>query len=477
MEGNKSRPKVQRTALRSSRQLDYCTVKNLSAQVGHGPDEWPIVILKELLDNALDACDESEVAPEIRVTIDEHGITVCDNGPGIPPEVVEGIIDFDDRVSTRAAYVSCDRGAQGQAWKTLLLMHYVLSQAESYVEIVSQGLRHGIVIRVDQIQRKVVVQDMVEETPTATEGTSVLIGWPNSPDDEGFLAGRADAEDSDLEESRVLDRNSPSSILRAAKSRFLQVAQEVVILNPHLTLTVDWHGDQVHYTALNTGWQKWRPCDPTSPHWYTAERFQQLVAAYISHDQNNGHPRTVRELIEEFDGLTSTGKQKIVLDATGLSRTPLAGLAHDGRLDSETIATLLAAMQQHSRRIKPAKLGLIGRENIAARFAELGCDMDTLRYRRATGHLDDVPFLLEVAFALNEDLDERRLITGIHWSPTVGNPFRELGENDEALDAILEDLEAGADEPIVLLIHLVHPGVGFSNQGKSAVLLGKWEEP
>src|SRR5687768_15265447 len=142
MDDNRKPHKVQRTALRSSRQLDYCTVKNLTTQIGHGPDEWPLVVLKELLDNALDACDESGVPPEIQITVDEDGITVTDNGPGIPPEVVEGIIDFDNRVSTREAYASCDRGAQGQAWKTLLMMHDALTEAESYVEIAARGVRH-----------------------------------------------------------------------------------------------------------------------------------------------------------------------------------------------------------------------------------------------------------------------------------------------------------------------------------------------
>ncbi len=76
--------KLDRTTLRTSRLLDFCSRKELIAQTGHQPDAWPLVVLKELVDNSLDACEEAEVAPEITIRVDVAGITVIDNGPGIP---------------------------------------------------------------------------------------------------------------------------------------------------------------------------------------------------------------------------------------------------------------------------------------------------------------------------------------------------------------------------------------------------------
>ena len=80
--------------------------KELTAQTGHDPADWPLVILKELVDNSLDSCEEGKVAPAISVTVDERGITVADNGPGIPAETVRGIRDYAVRVSSREAYVN-----------------------------------------------------------------------------------------------------------------------------------------------------------------------------------------------------------------------------------------------------------------------------------------------------------------------------------------------------------------------------------
>jgi DNA topoisomerase VI subunit B len=82
------------------------------------------VVLKELVDNALDACEEAGIAPEVAVRVGAHGITVIDNGPGIPPAVIENILDFSVRVSSREAYISPCRGAQGNALKTIIAMPF-----------------------------------------------------------------------------------------------------------------------------------------------------------------------------------------------------------------------------------------------------------------------------------------------------------------------------------------------------------------
>ena len=70
-------PILERATFRTSRLLDFCSRKELIAQTGHQPEEWPLVLLKELVDNALDACEEAQVAPEIAITVNGHGVTVA----------------------------------------------------------------------------------------------------------------------------------------------------------------------------------------------------------------------------------------------------------------------------------------------------------------------------------------------------------------------------------------------------------------
>src|SRR3954469_3881003 len=98
---NRTGTKLTRAILTSSRMLDFASVKELTAQTGHGVSDWPLVILKELIDNSLEACEEAGIAPEVTITVDEAGIAVADNGPGLPAETLDGALDFMVRVSSR----------------------------------------------------------------------------------------------------------------------------------------------------------------------------------------------------------------------------------------------------------------------------------------------------------------------------------------------------------------------------------------
>ena len=62
----------------------------------------------------------------LSIKADACGITVADNGPGLPQSTLESALDFSVRASNREAYVAPDRGAQGNAMKTLLPMPRVL---------------------------------------------------------------------------------------------------------------------------------------------------------------------------------------------------------------------------------------------------------------------------------------------------------------------------------------------------------------
>jgi hypothetical protein len=105
------------------------------------------------------------------------------------------------------------------------------------------------------------------------------------------------------------------------------MAEDYGWLNPHLSMSVTW--DRVlrstHHLQSNPEWAKWRPSDPTSPHWYDEARLRRLMGAQISRDQDLGRvPRTVREFVSEFRGLSGTAKQKLVLEEADAARLSLA---------------------------------------------------------------------------------------------------------------------------------------------------------
>src|SRR5262245_17625466 len=461
-------PGLQRETFRTSRLLDFCSEKELVAQTGHRPAQWPLVVLKELLDNGLDACEEAGIAPEVAVTVDETAITVADNGPGIPAETVKGVLDFTVRVSSREAYVSPTRGAQGNALKTIVAMPFVLDGRRGRVEIEARGIHHAITFEVDHVRQEPVIRHEQGKSEV-TVGTAVRVPWRNLA--KADLADEADIEHpTDREEEPADGPNSPRSI-GGAKSRFLQIAADYAWLNPHAAITVDWFGERTAITATDTAWSKWKPSEPTSPHWYTTAHLERLIGAYIKHDADNGRKRTVRQLVAEFRGLSGSAKQKRVLDATGLSRAPLSALIKGNGFDHQKIEELLAAMKASSTPVKPVTLGTIGKEHFRHRLAAAGCEMETFEYRRVMEVEDDVPWIVETAFAWCPEAEQRRLMTGVNWPPGIVNPFRELGRYGASLDTILTRARCDTDDPVILVLHIACPRVEYTDRGKSALVL------
>src|SRR5262249_4292970 len=151
--------RLTRVPFKVSRLMEFCTRRELINQTGHDVREWPLVVIKELVDNALDACEEAEIAPVISVTVKDHHIIVRDNGPGIPAKPVEGVLDYGIRVSSREAYVSPTRGAQGNALKTILPMAYVINEhrgegAVGSTVVEANGIAHHIAFSVDHIKQE-----------------------------------------------------------------------------------------------------------------------------------------------------------------------------------------------------------------------------------------------------------------------------------------------------------------------------------
>jgi len=99
-----AKPKLTRVPFTVSRLMEFCTRRELVNQTGHDVSEWPLVVLKELVDNALDACEEAEIAAVIAIDVKGRSIIIEDNGPGIPTKTVDGVLDYSIRVSSREAY-------------------------------------------------------------------------------------------------------------------------------------------------------------------------------------------------------------------------------------------------------------------------------------------------------------------------------------------------------------------------------------
>jgi len=429
--------------------MEFCSQRELQNQTGHSVYEWPLVVIKEVLDNSLDACEEAEVAPEITVIVEQDRIVVEDNGGGVDAQTIASILDYTVRVSSREAYVSPTRGAQGNALKTILAMGYVLQgatgDAVGVTIIESRGVAHRIEFRVDHINNQPKIIHTISSSSIVT-GTKCTIHWP-AP--------------------RLLDEDA-----------FTRLVGAYVWFNPHLTVRGLWSGEEfINVRATNPQWEKWRPRNPTGVHWYDEARLQRYLAAHVSRDRDLGQSRTVREFISEFRGLSGTALQRKILTEVGCSHQSLAAFFGVDQVNRTGIAKLLAAMKAHSKPVAPKHLGIIGAEHFKERFLAAGGAADTFKYQCRKGITgDDIPYVIEFAFGLHQaglqgGWMQREFVTGANWSAAIANPFRRFGNTGEGLESTLAKVRVSANQPVICAAHLASAYIQFADRGKSSIIL------
>jgi hypothetical protein len=441
-------PVLIREAFRTSRLADFASRKELVTQTGHPEGDWPLVAIKEGTDNAIDTCEDAGVAPVIDISIDTAAgeFVISDNGPGITAEIVDGLVDYSVRVSTREAYVSPSRGRQGNALQTLLAMAFALDGERGETLIEARGIAHLVRFTIDPVTLEPRVA--IDRTPSSVNnGTRLSLRWPAKA----------------------------CHLIAAAASRFLPLVAAYATWNPHVALRFSLNGEvDLDVKATEPNWSKWRGSYPIPIHWFDEQSFTRLLAAQVNRDRQLGRrSRPLRQVIGEFHGLSGTAKRAEILAELGAERSSLA----DFFLDAEGVNTvgarqLLRAMCRHSRAVKAAALGVIGREHFHQVIIGEGGDADTFRYHKIEAEgTDGLPFVVEATFGSKEQQNaDCWLLTGVNWSASIGgNPFRFPGYG--GIDRVLESQRVHYTSPVIVAVHLATPLPSFADRGKAAIWL------
>jgi len=346
------------------------------------------------------------------------------------------------RVSDKAYYVSPTRGQLGNALKCVYAASYVADGERGEVEVTTGGTTHRIVVTLDRIGQRPVLDHTTSPEGHVKTGTEVALRWRQVA---GLLARPG-----------IDDSYTAASLLR----RF-------ALFNPHASFHLLAPGaPPVAFNGTEPRWTKWRPTHPTSPHWYTAERLRALLAAYIVTDRDAGRTsRTVREVVAEFAGLSGSAKQKAVTDAAGLTGARLEDIVRGEDLDRTKVAGLLAAMRAESRPVKPKALGMLGAGHLAAHLvAHWDITEESIKYVKKHAVVRGVPVTVETVFGIRSDRTKRReLPVGLNFSPVLRT------ETFVALSPLVAVNRIDAHDPVVLAAHVACPVVRFADRGKAAL--------
>jgi DNA topoisomerase VI subunit B len=169
---------LDRTTFQMSRVLEFFSEKELQMQIGFPRHGWPIALLKELIDNALDACETAGTLPEIEIILEPDALSVQDNSPGLPASTLERSLDYLIRVSDKAYYVSPSRGQLGNALKCMWAAPYVTHGDRGAVEVHIAGTRHRIAVTLDRIAEAPKLHHDQSPDGFVKTGTLVKLCWP-----------------------------------------------------------------------------------------------------------------------------------------------------------------------------------------------------------------------------------------------------------------------------------------------------------
>ncbi len=419
---------------------EFFTVGGLTAQTGQPADRFPYVIIKELIDNGLDAAEYAGVAPEIDVHV-THGrglttIRISDNGGGIDPETVTRMLNFKTRTSDKSAYRTPTRGQQGNAVKTIFGMPHALGLDEPVI-IESKGVRHSLRCWLDPAG---VVRVEHDQTPIEMAENSVLVSIPYSTVDG------------------------------------LHWVRSYALFNPHVTFSVkideiENGSEQAEsietvfdetYRNTNSEFQKFGPGDLASAHWYREQDFRRLVYLHIS---AGGSDMLLRDFVRQFRGLAGTAKAKSVC-----SRFDQKRLSQFDDADDD-IKRLLESLKSESQTPKPAILGVIGADHFHDRLDEL-YSVEKFQYRKRAIEIDGVPYIVELAIAKTKS---RGFIhAGVNFAKSFGDPIPEIFDCGQFQSYGLRGLKNNLnnDDQLAIAFHLVSPSLSFQDRGKTRLFLG-----
>jgi hypothetical protein len=465
---------LNRTTFETSRAAEYFETTELQAQTGQPRRRFADVVLKELTDNALDACEQAGIcAPVVEIEVREHGgyvyITVSDNGPGLPAKTLKRTLNFETRTSDKAAYRSPTRGAQGNALKTVLGIPHALGGRQRVV-IEAQGLRHSV--RVWATPAGDVRHDAPAERIGPTTGTRITVPIPRT------IPGQEEFDPRQWARSFALF-NPHASVRFVGFGRFSGKTQQADSAGHK---TVDFYQPTVSAAAFT----KYVPSNPISPHWYDAGSLDKLIHSHIADAHKGGRDLPLREFVRQFKDLTGTAKAKQVCDF-------LPQIRHLSDFDSEAggdvlmgTDKLLAAMKAFTSPPKHKVLGTVGKAHFKERFEEYYGELWRFDYKRAFGEhgaSPGLPLVFEVAVA--EMAVGGDLFTAINYSPTlrkdplmdvelIGHPLKARGLESFLLEGYAHPTRTYTYDPgpyprPVVAAHIIAPGLAFMDRGKTRI--------
>jgi hypothetical protein len=444
-----------------SRGLDFVVLDELNKRTGIEAKDVLSFGLSELLCNALDEHDATEINIDVQTVGDFDVLTVSDNGKRkFKRSDLELVVDFENKASSKRGFMQVSRGILGNALKCLFGYSYALAESRELVPqpitISSTTVTYTISISPNKIGQ--VIESQITEIPRIDDRfTSVKVSFP---------ANRDRTLSESMRELRDKIRGSGN-------------------VNPTRKITFNLYGEK-GTTGIAQGGQEIR--QETSVLWYTSKQFIELFEDYLRTSPDT----QVKDFIEMFRGFSrKTAIRDILQEVNGpnvdakaqkMQFVPSSPLKD---LSDHTVKRLFQVMKSRSKPISkrsiPDVLGCVGQEYFERLRQQHG--WFKLRYVYLVGikkicpewsphnlpckNLEHVefPYLVELAIFDRNDSEGLQLYEAVNFMASSHDVF----SNTFNIQYRLGCVRIAKSSSVTIIAHVVSPVLPWLNYGKTSL--------
>ena len=424
----------------TNREFDFVSIDGLRKITGRPAHEWDVYIIKELVDNALDA-EESRRTDLSKPTIEINVNAIYKTDRKMGTRQVEILVSskapfpfaqlpelFSPRTYCTDKHLPrrLTRGFLGNALKTILGIPYALHNVwqddwQPYlrpVTITTDTERHSLYFDVDAQAKTVNFNHEIEPYKPKIHTNSTIV----SVNLDFFLQ----------EEPRTF-----------AELEWL--AELFSLSNPHVTFSWKSTFDANEWNRTFEATEDWqgKVTGPIPSYWYPNKDFCSLINLAKQHPEPNSL----------FPDLTQAEVSKLI--------------ESDYRQPSKL----------RSQQTSNSEPGSIGKKHCVRVFNE-HCLPDTVFYKKSSFIVEakNAPVVFECCLGRLKE-GERRLACSINFTPAYGDPFirrflvvpEQSFKRVQGLNGLLDAYELDNEHPLLLFIHLVSPYIEHCDFSKTEI--------
>ncbi len=446
--------------------LDFVVLEELRKRTGVTPQEVLKFALAEMLCNALDKEDASEIDVSVQTEGEFYKLTVSDNGgKKLTEKELRLILDFENKASSKRGFLMVSRGYLGNALKCIFGYSYALADSEGFnplsIVVETGNRQYTIALKPDKV-REVIRSKIVTAKKKDNGLTTFIVKFPKF----------------DVREERHPSRPSVLKDLIFATS----------MVNPSRKITYNIFGEKGSFGSAEGGKAIGKE---TSVLWYTGKQFLSLYKDFIRATPNT----KLKELISLFRGFTSKKVIREILQdlsvavnhdsgASGCLQffpaTPIKDLSME--IASMLFKVMKAKSKPIDRRSIKSVLGCIGEDSFEKLREQHGWQrlryvtMPAIRVEcpepyhpgESCSNSDHVefPYLIELAvFDRKQDGEGLKVYQCVNFMASMEDIFSRIFNVPYRLGRVGITNET----PVTVVVHLACPVLKWLNYGKSGL--------